>query len=174
MRKIGLLVSAIIIFCLFTGCRLNIAPQYDPQKANEKYHVIVKYFDLDKWSSNYEGNIDFQKRIAEYIAGNLQKKGISAIAISANEPVNNAKYIIQGKIDRMDTGRWWARFWIGFGVGAGRFGAKAQLIDVATGSTVQEFQDFRSCDTLNGDEGILECGCIETSEDVVNKFFKFL
>ena len=104
----------------------------------------------------------------------FKKKGIYAIAISSNEPTNNAKYVIQGKIARMNIGNWSARFWLGMSIGAGRFGVSAKLMDVSSGSTIDDFSDYRSCDTWNGDDGILECGCIEISEDGVNKFMKKL
>ena len=127
---------------------------------------------MDKTHSNYHGNIDFQKRISEYIAGNLQSEGIAAVAISPNNSSNNATYIIQGEIYKMDTGIWVARFFLAGSrvTGAGYFGAKAKLIDVANVSVIDIFDDSRQCGTWNGDNGILDCGCIEISQDIVNKF----
>jgi hypothetical protein len=169
MKKKTLLLTVFIF--LFVSCRLNIAPQYHAEDTNGKIHIIVNYFDLDKAHSNYQGNIDFQKRISEYIAGNLQSKNIAAVAISPNKSSNNVAYIIQGEIYSMDTGIWAVRFFLGGGFrGAGYFAVKAKLIDVANGSVIDEFDDSRQCGTWNGDDGILDCGCIEISHDIVDKF----
>lgn len=168
MKKlIYLFVAAMLV----SGCAIN-APSYRSveSKGSSQGMIVVEYFDMKNAENAYKGKSDFSKLIAEYIAGSLQERNYQVITMERQSSQSPAKYLIRGKINKINPGNWKGRFWVGPGVGMARVTAEAVLIRVSDNTELASAKKTISSSTCQGAESILRRICAKVSRGIANEF----
>ncbi|MGH8455833.1 MAG: hypothetical protein ACRETW_01055 [Stenotrophobium sp.] len=88
---------------LLPGCAAT--PQkYLPLVIGDTPEVVIHRFPTDKAGKEYQGDTDFGRQFAEYLAGALQQRGVRALVAPEQFPDEGVRYVVDGDITRIHPG----------------------------------------------------------------------
>jgi hypothetical protein len=149
----SVLVPVLAVACTVFGCSTN-RPLYSPPTVTPETVFVVPGAMSDAF--RYGGSTDFGSLFAEYLAGALQARGISAVSVPRGEDsATSAHSIVTCDLIEVDPGSWNLRFWIGFGAGRALIRARATLREASQESLVYDHEYRARSLTWQSQERIL-------------------
>jgi hypothetical protein len=155
-RRVRFYRAPILTFAatwIVLGCSTNAPPYSAPVATPETVFVVPGPVND---ASLYDGPTDFGALFAEYLAGALQARGISALAVPRGGTYpQSARFVVTGHLIDVDPGSWNLRFWIGLGAGRALIQARTTLRDATQQSLAYDHTDRSRSLTWQSEENIL-------------------